>query len=347
MKKLIIFLLILNLISLAAFANGNNNEKLEELTISMSHHWRAADMDVYLDYFGNTKRGLLLDCIKDVTNGRVTVNEFPHSTLHKLKNGLSAASSGLTDLAFIWFPTIPGKFPQMELFSLPGLMTNQTISGAVLEALFAKYPTYSEMFDNEKVVLWQVTCEMRSDLHTIKPMNNLSELKGKVIACQNEQGAKALSLLGASTTIMVGQDAYLSAERGVIDGIFAAWGWVNAFSLKEVAPYSIPLRICPGTGAWIFNRDTWNKFTPYEQKMFKLCKYKRMQTHQNIMATKKAKKQQAEENYIEWSQEDMNKVRSTFEPIWKEWSERMEKLGYPGNEILEDTQRLIQDLNVH
>ena len=56
---------------------------------------------------------------------------------------------------------------------------------------------------------------------------------------------------------------------------------------------------------------------------------------------------QKEENYIEWSQEDMKKVRSTFNPIWEEWVERMEKLGYPGNEILEDTQRLIKDFNVH
>jgi len=347
MKKFIIMFLIVNLFVMTGFAIKNDSQELEEFTISMSHHWRAADMDVFHEHLGNTKRGYLLDCINDVTQGRVTVNEFPHATLHSLKEAFSAASSGITDLTFIWFPTLPGKFPQMELFSLPGLMTNQTISGAVLEALFAKYPTYSEMFDNENAVLWEATCEMRSDLHTVEPIDSLSDLKGKVIACQNEQGAAALSLLGASTTIMVGQDAYLAAERGVIDGIFCAWGWVNAFSLKEVVPYSIPLRISPGTGAWIFNRDTWNKFTPHEQKMFKLCNYKRMQTLQNISATKRAKALQAEENYIEWSQEDMNKVRLTFGPIWKEWAEKMESMGYPGFEILEETQQLIEDFNAH
>ena len=195
----------------------------------------------------------ILESIKLITNDRCKLKVFYGDTVHSWKDAFQAIQSGMTDLTMLWNPILPGRFPLHELWSLPGLMPNQVTANAVMIEVISKYPQFAKQYPDTIVPLSYAT-HMRANLHTTVPIKSLADLKGKTIACQNSEGARMMSLLGAGTTVVVGPDAYQMAQTNVIHGIFTAWGWVKHFKLKEVAPYTTWLNLSPGSSTFIMNK---------------------------------------------------------------------------------------------
>src|SRR5690606_17804557 len=93
----------------------------------------------------------------------------------------------------------------------------------------------------------------------------LADFKGKVFAAQDAAGAEVLEKLGASASVMVGPDAYLALQRGAVDGVLCAWGWVNNFKLNEVTTYHTLLNLNPGTYSTVMNKDAYARLTDDEK----------------------------------------------------------------------------------
>lgn len=138
--------------------------------------------------------------------------------------------------------------------------------------------------------------------------------------------------------MMVGTDAYLAAQRGVVDGVFCAWGSYNVWNLKEVTTYHTMLGLCPGQSFWFINKDTWDRFTPHEQELIMAYRYQGpfQGSRANVWQVIEITAPIPQENFIYLSQEDTNEVKKLFEPSWLDWADRMEAMGYPGHDILED-----------
>ena len=187
-----------------------------------------------------------------------------------------------------------------------------------------------------------------SDLHSKKPIRSLKDLKGLKIGCQTAQSAQAMKLLGASASTMAWPDMYMNIERGVVDGVVAAWGIVKITRLYEVAKYHTLLRLTPGVAHWMFNRRTWNKFTPEEQNKFELlAPWMAYSTHTGaalISQNMRFSDITSEKGHstIELSIEDREQIKKLFKPLWDEWADKMESKGYPGKAILQDTLRLTE-----
>lgn len=281
--------------------------------------------------------------VEKATEGRVTVDFFPGAGLWTWGETLTALEGGVGDMGITWNPAYPGRLPLWSLWSLPGLAGNQSTANSAMMDIVDKYPQFKEEF-GDKVEYIYSNVNMRSDIHSVKPIRSLEELKGKVIACTNEMGANAMKQLGASPTqISTAPEAYLACQRGVVDGAFAAWGWVRAISLNEVAPYHTLLALCPGTTTGLMRKATWDRLTSHEQDMLKAYRFEgiRNMVKGNCLQSLSAREGVPEENYIHWSMEDMAKVKTLFQPAWDEWVEEMEALGYPARDILEDTIRLM------
>jgi len=286
-----------------------------------------------------------VEFVERITDGRVKVEVYPDSTLCTLRDNYTAIESGVADFGLVWNAHWPGLFPLLDIIPLPGLFANQATSDFVINDLYDKYPQFAGQYSDKVVNCW-VGVHMRSDLHSVEPMRTLEDLQGKVIACTTDAGAKAMNTLGASGTVMTGADAYLAAERGVVDGIFSAWGWVEVFHLDEVTPYHTLIGLSPGSSSWIFNKKTWDKcFTPVEQARLRDFRYEGQagKTRGNVYGSWKVKATVPKENFIVWSAEGMDKLRELFSPSWEEWAEEMEALGYPGHDILEDAINMLDN----
>jgi len=283
--------------------------------------------------------------IEEITDDRATVQFFPPNSVTPFKDWLQATGAGVLDLGFVWHPALQGKFLPMELFSLPGLSANQTIASVVYWRLREEYPQMGELFtEQDNVVELATFVAMGSHLHSPEAIRSLVDLKGKVFGAQDSAGVKVLEQLGASASVMVGSDAYLALQRGAIDGVLAAWGWVNNFKLNEVTTYHTLLNLNPGTYSSVMNKDTFNKLTPDEQKHLAdiVPMYFLYNTTNSAAA---ASASSPAENILTLSAADQAELAGKMRPQWDEWVAKADAQGLPGQEILDQAVRLMKLYN--
>lgn len=280
--------------------------------------------------------------IEAVTGGRAKVQFFPPNSVTPFKDWLQATGAGVLDLGFVWHPILPGKFPQMELFSLPGLSKNQTIASVVYWRLREEYPEMGNLFTEQDNVAELATfVAMGSHLHTREPIRTLSDLEGKVFGAQDSAGVEALKQLGASAVVMVGSEAYLALQRGTIDGVLSAWGWVNNFKLNEVTTYHTLLNLNPGTYSSVMNRDAYNKLTPEEQQH--LADIKPLYFFYNTTdSVATATANIPPENIFTIGPEEKTELAAKMRPQWDAWVKKADATGMPGQKILDEAVRLMK-----
>ena len=294
----------------------------------------------------NSEFGVLGEWIKknfaEITGGRAKVKLFWNNSLVPLKDHYRSLESGIIDFSFVNTGVTPGVFPLSELFQVPGIAATIAASNLTFIDLFNKYPEFEKQFSPK--IKYIATCQfLLSDLHSIKPVRTLEDLKGMKIGCQTPESARAMELLGASASTIAWPDMYVQLERGVVDGVVAAWAIVNITHLHEIAKYHTLLRLSPGIAHWMFNRNTWNKFTPEEQEKFKLLGASLSnKTAWSVVSTSHDMRfreitPEKGQTVIELSQTDREKVKKLFKPLWDEWAERMQSKGYPAKAILQDT----------
>ncbi|MGB3222848.1 MAG: TRAP transporter substrate-binding protein DctP [Desulforhopalus sp.] len=294
----------------------------------------------------NSEFGILGEWIKtnfaDITGGRAKVKLFWSNSFVPLKDHYRALESGLIDFSFVNTGVSPGVFPLSELFQVPGIASTIAASNLAFNDLFMKYPEFEKQFSS-KVKYLATSQFLLSDLHSIKPVRNLEDLKGLKIGCQTPESARALELLGASASVIAWPDMYVQLERGVVDGVVAAWAIVNITHLHEKAKYHTLLRLSPGIAHWMFNRRTWNKFTPEEQERFELLAASLSnKTAWSVVSTShdmRFKEITSEKGHetIELSPTDREHLKELFKPLWDEWTKRMNTKGYPAEAIMQDT----------
>ncbi|WP_306005040.1 TRAP transporter substrate-binding protein [Aquicoccus porphyridii] len=279
--------------------------------------------------------------LDEIMNDRAKFAFFPPNSVTQFKDWLQSTGAGLLDIGFVWHPVLQGKFPQMELFSLPGLSPNQTIATMVYWRMRDQYPELGELFTEEDNVVEIATfVAMGSHLHTAEPIRNLGDMKGKVFGAQDPAGVKVLEELGASASVMVGSDAYLGMQRGTIDGVLSAWGWVNNFKLNEVTDYHLLLNLNPGTYSTVMNKDTWAELTPQEQAHISdLNPVYFFYNTTDSAATATANV--SPENIFTLSAEDQAALTETMRPQWAAWVEKANAAGLNGQELLDEAERLM------
>ena len=278
--------------------------------------------------------------LEDITGGRAKVTFFPPNSVSKFKDWLQSTGAGLLDIGFVWHPVLPGKFVQMELFGLPGLSKNQTIASTVYWRMREEYPEMGKLFTPEDNVVDLATfVAMGSHLHSKEPIRTLADFKGKVFAAQDSAGVAVLEKIGASASVMVGPDAYLAMQRGAVDGILCAWGWVNNFKLNEVTTYHTLLNLNPGSYSTVMNKDTYDKLTGEEKAHLAdlLPVYFFYNTTNGAAA---AMSQIPPENIITLSADDQNELAGKMQPIWDEWVKKADAAGLPGKKLLDEAVRL-------
>jgi TRAP-type C4-dicarboxylate transport system substrate-binding protein len=280
--------------------------------------------------------------LEEITHNRAKVVFFPPNSVTPFKDWLQATGSGLLDIGFVWHPVLPGKFIQLELLTLPGLAKNQTVASTVYWRLREKYPVLGELFTPEDNVVEIATfVAMGAHIHSKAPVTSLADLKGKVFAAQDAAGVEALQKLGASASVMVGPDAYLALQRGAVDGVLCAWGWVNNFKLNEVTTHHTLVNLNPGTYSTVMNKDAYDKLTDDEKKH--LADLLPVYFFNNTTdGAAQAMSTIPPENIHTLSGEDQDMLATTMRPMWDAWVEKANAKGMPGQEIVDEAERLMK-----
>ena len=280
--------------------------------------------------------------LESITGGRVKVTFFPPNSVTPFKDWLQSTGAGLLDIGFVWHPVLPGKFPQMELFALPGVAKNQTLASIVYWRMRDQFPEMANLFtDQDNVVDLATYIAMGAHMHSREPVRGLPDFKGKVFASQDSAGVAILEKLGASASVMIGPDAYLALQRGAVDGVLCAWGWVNNFKLNEVTTYHTLLNMNPGSYSTVMNKDSFARLTPQEQQhILDLNTTYFLDNTTNGAA--QAMASIPPENVLTLDAANSEALAVQMQPFHEEWVKKADAAGLPGEKILDEAVRLMK-----
>ncbi len=199
------------------------------------------------------------------TNGEVTVDYYPGSTLAKAPQIYEAVATGVADIGMTCLAYTRGRFPVSGAIDLPigypDGMTATKVANAVLDKFHPKE------FEDTKVMY--LHAHGPGYINTVDTVvTKLEDLKGKKIRSTG-MSTILVTALGASPVAQSMRDAYQSLQKKVVDGcahpIEANKGW----KLGEVVKYCVAEKSVAYTTAMIvtMNKDKWAALTPEQQKI--------------------------------------------------------------------------------
>ena len=312
---------------------------LEPYTLTVSYHGKGEGWPQW-----EVNWRYICEYVEKITDNRIKVDFYPEGSLHTYKESLRSLESGLTYLTYFSTAELGDVFPLLSLFTLPGLAHNQITTDIAMWELAKRYPEFQEQWEDTNVVVLSTIANMRADLHMLEPLYSIYDLKGKIIGTHNNKLAQVVELLGGSASVMKGADLYLSAQTGVVDGLFVAWGSVQNYHLEEVAPWHTLVGLSPSLGCLAINKDTFEtKFTPLEQWMLRQFETQRwaLNARSNCLSSLDVRERIDPNSIILLPPEELAAMEEFYKPIWDEWVEKANAKGLPAQAILDDAVRYL------
>lgn len=175
------------------------------------------------------------DEMKAASKGRIACQFYPAMQLGGTPAQLAEqVKTGVADVVWTAPGYSTGRFPAIEAFELPFMVTDATQSGKALwkfyeqhaQAEFAAYKVLAFHTDGGQVV------------HTDKkPVAGLTGLFGVKLRTSTRLGAKTLTALGGAPVAMPPAQVTEAIAKGVVDGALGSWELVYPTKLSEVTHF--------------------------------------------------------------------------------------------------------------
>jgi TRAP-type C4-dicarboxylate transport system substrate-binding protein len=175
-----------------------------------------------------------MDKVERDSNGRIKFEGYPAMQLGGTAAQLyDQARDGVADV--VW--TLPGysagRFPRMEVFELPFMMTNaEATSKAVWEYMQAHA---ADEFRETKLLAMHV--HGPGVLHTQKPVLTANDLRGQKVRGPTRQVTRLLGVLGATPVGMLLPQIPDALSKGTIEGCVLNWEVVPAVKVHELTKF--------------------------------------------------------------------------------------------------------------
>ena len=291
----------------------------------------------------------LIDEIKECTNGRVTVEEFWSGALVPAMEHLDAVSSGMADLARLTFLYWPTDFPLNTMaYMFPFANTDPAMAVRVMREMYKEFPQFEEEMtkNNIKLIVLQVWDDYA--LLTRDKITGIKDLKGKKVALLGgmlTEWAKTADIVPTSIPM---DERYIQLKNGVIDGSLISVDSMVSFNQHEVAKYLTFFDL----GAYVpnclaMNLDTWNALSAEDQENI-------LKAGEEIEIRYAEKMLEDRAGYIETMKEagveicdfpdaDRVKMAEKLPDLAAQWAKDVEKLGYPGWEMVKRYKELYEE----
>ncbi len=288
------------------------------------------------------------EAIDEATGGKVKIVSYPGQTLIQADAIYEGVISGIADMGLSCFSYTRGRFPVLEAFELPGVLySNSKVASKVAwEGIKELNP--QEVQDTK---LLMVFATGPGDLFTKVPVRNLADMRGLEIRATG-LSAKTIEALGGIPVAMPQSDAYEALSKGVVKGNLAPVEVLGGWRHAEVTDY---LTLTPFLYNTLFfitiNLDTWNSLEPDVQAIIETVSEEYFEQVamglwdiQNETALKWAVEETRQE-IITLTEQEQQLWMQLIEPIQHEYLDSMNKLGHPGQEILDSVKILADKYN--
>ncbi|MBW1769450.1 MAG: TRAP transporter substrate-binding protein DctP [Deltaproteobacteria bacterium] len=267
------------------------------------------------------------------TNGRVKVEFYPGGTLFKVPAAIGSVIKGVADISMISTGASQKRLPLINVSGLVAMGFPDTVEGnyAAGDAIMALLEKFPEVRAESKDFKWLIPQQTGNYiLVSRKKVRVPGDLKGLKIG---GTGAKAeyVKRLGATPLNISPPDAYMSLQRGVIDGIFMSWSQIRIYKMQEIAEYFLNFGFSMGGIPVVMNLKSYNSLPGDIKKIMKdITPKARSISIENMFKGMKAAEKGIKakgRTIITPNAAEKKLWEKAAEPMWDEWVARMKKRG--------------------
>jgi TRAP-type C4-dicarboxylate transport system substrate-binding protein len=235
---------------------------------------------------GNTASNNVLtewmEAVTEGTEGKVSFDVYPSGTMHPATEGLSALTSGLSDITFLNNSYFPDQLPisnwddyitrrALADFGYPN--TNVAGMGAHVVSYGRDSTAAAEMREAGFIPILPFLTGPQA-VHCADPFETPADLKGRQVRVSNETSKGEMESLGMTGAFIPDPEQYEALQRGVIDcAVNPATSLLSA-GLLEVAPWMTFPNTAPVNAHWVVSTSAWDELDPEIQQVMLDARYR-------------------------------------------------------------------------
>jgi TRAP-type transport system periplasmic protein len=308
------------------------------------HTFMSPQSNVWL-----TMHKVWMDKVEKESDGRIKFEGYPAMQLGGTPVQLyDQARDGVVDITWTLPGNTAGRFPRVEVFELPFMMTN---AEATSKAYWEYVQTVAvDEFKENHVLALQV--HGPGVIHTVdRQIKSVEDLKGLKIRAPTRQVTKLMGFLGATPVGMPLPGIPDALSKGTIQGCVIPWEVVPSVKVHELTKYHAEFNPAGGslyTTAFVMsmNKAKYNSLPPELKKV--IDDNSGLQTSGWLGKTqqgndpigRKAASDRGN-NIFTMEVQEAQQFRRASRFVEVEWTEDMNKRGYNGYKLLEKARELI------
>ena len=290
--------------------------------------------------------------VEDKSGGRVKITFFWAGGLASLRDTYRAVQTGVADIGY-WVPgVLPGIHTLNEYPLLPMLGAgNMTTATKVYLEMYKKFPELREEFKGLRMIYASSMPPNQLHFTKKKGVRLPRDMKGiKVIG-----SASASDFINSTGAVLIWKppsDYYMSLQKGLVEGSFQHWPFIEAFKLEELfishtncgrGGFSLQMM-----GFWM-NQGVWDKLPPEAQKAFddsqEWLEQEDIRINEALIDKANAAAKAMGHEVVELSAQDKEAWFKESEPVRQRWVEKVEAEGKPGKAVYQEAMKLIEQYN--
>lgn len=292
-----------------------------------------------------------LDMVAERAKGRIKIEKYWASSLHKVGEHLQAVRDGLSEMSLISYGYYPSMVPVSR--GLEWYFMGCDHADALLKVCRDMYNTYPALKDewekkNNCKVLYFTNWDY-CPLFSKKPLTKVSELKGLKIRGYGI-GAETIDRLGGRGVPVIAAEVYQSLESGILDGVFA-FCFITAEKSKLYEQAKNIIEIGAGGHApttVVMNLELWNSLPADLKDIFQktaedVYNWKYLELYSKLLEESLDVMIKGGAKFTKWSNEEIKKATNMVQPAQvNDWAEKVAKpAGINGKEFLDRVRKLI------
>jgi TRAP-type transport system periplasmic protein len=200
------------------------------------------------------------ELVAEKTEGRVTVEIFPSSTLHSWSDGVDALQGGVSDISWI---SADSRLPCYRVTSLyPAAIDLSDQVG--LDAAYAELIA-PEAAEVGLIPVINSNYSYDQEWWFQGPVDNLDNLEGKLVRSIGPLVSLMIETWGGQPVFIAPGEVFQSAERGVVNGINMGVATYSSWQLWNVMPYMVNASLFYGNIQYMMNLDRFNSLSEEDQ----------------------------------------------------------------------------------
>ncbi len=238
-----------------------------ETVIKISHQFPAAS-DESGDFRDRLARKFAAE-VEKRTKGELKFQVFPSGSLVKTTAQFSALRKGTLDMSVLPLAYGGGEVPEVNLTLMPAMITSYEQAYRWKNAPIGK--ELERILDTKgiKIITW--VWQAGGFASASKPVVTPEDAKGLKIRGGDRTMELVLKEAGASVVSLPSSELYTAMSSGVLDATMTSSTSLISFRLYELSKSVTSAR---DRTIWfmfeplLISKDTWNKLTPAQQKIF-------------------------------------------------------------------------------